>query len=212
MSVPRKDAGFSLIEILVSVFVFAIIGSISVALLSSTLNSQDVNETALERVAALDRLRTILREDMGQIALREVRTEDGAGAAMLFAGDMNGVLPQQADETVVLAFTRRGRANPGLARPRSSLLHVEYLRRGDALIRRAGDYPDAGPATAFSETVLLANASDIEIDYLSGSSWVRRAMIAAGSPGAGLPQALRLRYTLPRLGAMEHIVLTSGAS
>lgn len=214
MSMPRQDAGFSLIEILVSVFVFAIIGSISVALLSSTLNAQEVNEAALERVASLDRLRTILREDMGQIALREVRGEDGASSAMVFAGDMNGIagVPQLAGETVVLAFTRRGRANPGLVRPRSSLLHVEYLRRGEGLIRRVSEYPDAGSATPVSETVLLANAADIKIDYLSGAGWVRRAMIASGAGGASLPPALRLRYTLPRFGAIEHIVLTSGAS
>lgn len=211
MSRARAEAGFSLIEILVSVFIFAIIGAISVALLSSTLNARSVNEDVLDQIARLDRLRSLLREDFGQIALRDVRGGESDG--LVFAGDRAGVtaMRPQSGEQVVLSFTRRGRANPGLVRARSSLLHVEYLVRGESLVRRVSDYPDLADATALSETVLLDQASDISLDFLAGTAWVRRAAVVSGAEGAGLPAAIRLRYTLPRLGDLEHIVLTSGA-
>lgn len=205
----HRESGFSLVEVLVSVFVFAAIGTISVGLLASSLTAQEVNREALDRTAMLDRARTLLREDLGQVVLRPVRGADGYVEAEIFAGSDNGLVRTDAvaDERVVLAFTRRGRANPGLTRPRSSLVHVEYLVRGDTLVRRTSDYPDAAPQTLTAEQVLVEGVTDVEVDFLVGAAWSRRALVAADGQGA-LPKAVRLRYSLPPFGEMEHLVLT----
>lgn len=208
----RHESGFSLVEVLVSVFVFAVIATISVALLASSLTAQAVNREALDRTAMLDRARTLLRDDLGQLALRPVRDADGYRRDEIFAGSDAGLVRPQAaaDERTILAFTRRGRANPGLMRPRSSLVHVEYQVRGDALIRRASDYPDAGPQTRIAEQVLVEGIEDLQVDFLVGAAWSRRAAVAADGQGA-LPQAVRLRYSLPPFGEIEHLLLTPEA-
>jgi general secretion pathway protein J len=212
MSGTGGEAGFSLIEVLVSVFVFAVIGTISVALLASSLNAQEINREALDRTGMLDRTRTLLREDLGQIALRPVRDGEGYRRPEIFAGSGSGLRHAGAGEgeRIVLVFTRYGRANPGLVRPRSSLVHVEYLVRDGDLVRRARDYPDAAPQTRIAEQVLAAGVTDVRIDFLTGAGWSRRALVAADGQGA-LPRAVRLRYSLPPLGNIEHLLLTPEA-
>lgn len=211
MPMVRPDAGFSLIEVLVSVMIFAVIGTISVALMSASLTAQDVNRDALDRTAALDRTRTLLREDLGQIALRPVRDAEGYVQADIFAGDADGLtgVGDNREERILLSITRHGRANPGLLRPRSSLLHVQYLVRGDSLVRRTRDYPDATSQTRIDEQVLLERVSDVELELLVGASWTRRLHLPASGDGA-LPSAIRLRYHWPPLGEMEHVVLAAG--
>ena len=46
----QSEAGFSLVEILVATAVFAVVGVISVALLSTTITAQEVNDDALARI------------------------------------------------------------------------------------------------------------------------------------------------------------------
>ena len=146
---PGREAGFSLVEILVSVFVFAVIGTISVALMASSVGAREINSDVLERTAMIDRARTLLREDLGQIARRAVRDEAGYRDPWILAGAATGLADYETDATerVLMVFTRHGRANPGLIRPRSSLVHVTYLIRGGDLVRRVRDYPDPGEAT-----------------------------------------------------------------
>ena len=206
------ESGFSLIEVLVSVFVFAVIGAISVALMSSSLTAQAVNREALDRTAQLDRVRTLLREDAGQIVLRPARDADGSRERAVFAADTDGLAQTGgafADERVILSLTRRGRANPGLLRARSSLVRVEYVLRDGALVRLVRAHPDANARTADSETVLVSGISGVELDVLQGAVWTRRLQLVAGGE-ASLPSAIRLRYDWDGMGAMEHVVLTPG--
>ena len=208
------EAGFSLLEVLVSVAILAVIGSISIALLSASLTAQEVNNDALDRTAMIDRTRTLLREDIGQIVLRPVRAEDGYAAPYVFAGDADGLaeLERSREERVLLALTRRGRANPGLIQPRSSLLHVEYVLREGDLVRRATLYPDAAVPTPVSEQVLLTGIGSVEMGFLIGANWSARSVIPSESMNAAaagtLSRALRLRYDLPGFDGLEHIVLT----
>ncbi|WP_300544292.1 type II secretion system minor pseudopilin GspJ [Maricaulis sp.] len=205
------DSGFSLIEVLVSVFILAVIGAISVSLMSASLTARDVNHEALDRTAMLDRARTLLREDLGQVALRPVRDADGYRAGEIFAGDDNGIAVSgpHRGERVILSFTRHGRPNPGLLLPRSSLVHVDYVVDEDRLIRRARDYPDATDRTRLAEQVLLEGIEDVRLELLVGAAWSRRARLAASGEGV-LPSAVRLSYGWPPLGEMEHVVLTPG--
>ena len=208
----QDEGGFSLVEVLVSVFIFAVIGTVSVALMAASLDAQEVNRTALDRTARLDRARTLLRDDVGQIVLRPARDAQGYREPQLFAGSDSGLVRADGDDTerVLLELMRRGRPNPGLLRPRSSLIRVEYLVRGDRLVRRAYDYPDPDLETRVVETILAEGVEDVRIEFLVGAVWVRRAMISARGQGA-LPVAVRVRYDLAPYGLIEHLVLTPEA-
>lgn len=209
------EAGFSLTEVLVSVFIFAVIGVISVGLMSTSLNAREQNSGVLEQTGRIDMTRTLLREDLGQLVLRPVRTADGRSEAFVFAGDADGVhggtATQASAGITLLTLTRRGRANPGLLRPRSSLARIDYVLRDGDLVRRVLPYPDGGRAEAASESVLMAGLDAVELDFLVGAAWTPRIGLRPGQTEIALPRAVRLRYVTPRLGAMEHVVLTTEA-
>ncbi|MBR9825933.1 MAG: type II secretion system minor pseudopilin GspJ [Alphaproteobacteria bacterium] len=205
-----KQAGFSLLEILVATFVFSLVTAIAVSLMVATMTAQEVNEDALERSAGLDRLRVVLREDFGQIANRSLRDEGGYTRRYSFAGDSDGLVLPGGGETdeLLLSFARHGRANPGQIRPRSSLIYVEYFLDDGALIRRTRDYPDLADTTLTSEETLFDRLEDVELAFLIGSIWVASYQAVAEAGGANQPLAVRLRYTHPAFGEMEHIVAT----
>ncbi len=211
-----RQAGFSLVEILVATFVFSLVSAIAVSLMAATMTAQDVNEAALERAEMIDRLRVIFREDIGQIADRSLRDDEGYTRRYIFAGDNDGIAlaGEEGEEGRILSFVRYGRVNPGLVRPRGSLVFVEYIVRDDSLIRRTRDYADLSETTLTSEQVLLSGMEEIELGFFIGGTW-RFSHISTHSSGSdlNLPPAVRLRYELPGLGEVEHVVLTlSGLS
>ncbi len=207
----HPDAGFSLTEVLVSVFIFAVIGTISVSLMSASLAAQEQNGEVLAEATGLDTARTLMREDIGQLVRRPVRDETGRTLRTVFAGDADGLDAAREGEHVILSFTRRGRANPGHLQPRSSLARVDWLLRDGDLVRRVWRYPDGTAAGEAIERVLVENIAEVELDFLVGSAWSRRLSVVAGQGDQAFPRAIRLRYRTARLGAMEHILLTPEA-
>lgn len=201
-------AGFSLVEVLVATFVFAVMAAVSVGLLTSSLTARDVYSGRIAALGEVDTLRTLLRDDAGQVVLRPSRGPDGRTRATLFAGSIDGVAGEQgeAGDTVILSLTRRGWANPGQARPRSSLQRVEYVLSGTRLDRQVTLYPDAAAQTPVIRRTLLGQADDISVDFLFGAQWMPRAQVLPGQSMSQLPTAIRLRYTLPDLGPVEHVV------
>ena len=209
----RSEAGFSLLEILVAVFVFSLVASASVMMMSTAITSEEVARAAMDRVAQLDRVRTVLRDDLGQVVARPTRDADGLTSAYVFAAAETGI-PDLADrdETVVLAFTRRGAANPGRLRPRSSLLRVEYLLEENQLVRRIYGYPDPTQETDIQTDILLDGVEAFELEILSGTSWTRSFLVPPSGSNTSLPRAVRLRYEMPGFGEIEHVLITPGGA
>lgn len=213
----NRQAGLTLLEVLIAAALMAVVGLIGAGLLGAVLSGRDAVEAGLQRMEGLDRTRTLFRDDIGQIIARPARNAEGLPSSLVFAGDVEGVEPWggliDRRERVILAFTRRGWANPGRARPRSSLQYVEYVLAGEQLIRRSWDYPDRAPQTRERSRVLARGVSQVELDFLYGVSWRDSAAVLADQAGAtAMPRGVRLRYVLPGLGEIEHVVTTPGGA
>ncbi len=79
MSHPRRsgDAGVSLIEVLVSLAIFAIIGVAGLAVLNTVARTGERTEGRLERLADIDRAFLILRRDLLQMRGAAVTLDAG---------------------------------------------------------------------------------------------------------------------------------------
>ena len=104
-----NDAGFTLIELIISLLMFALIAAAGVALVDSVLGVQGKTEQRLDRLTALQRAVLVLTGDLEQVAI----------------GDMTG---SGAD----LSFSR---AAPGIGGPP---VVVRYAVTGGVLMRDAG--------------------------------------------------------------------------
>jgi general secretion pathway protein J len=210
----RREAGFSLVEVLAAVAVFAAVSAISVGLLAGALRSKEQGEAALERLAAVQRASALLREDIGQITPRSARTEEGLIDPRLFAADIEGTeqVRRAGAGREILVLTRTGWANPGAVQPRSTLQRVAWILQDGALYREVRAYPDAAPGLDPRRQLILDGLGDVRLDMLAGGSWITRArIIADGEAAMTPPEAVRLRYELAGLGAIEHVALSPSA-
>lgn len=212
---PAREAGFTLVEVLVSVLIFAVAAGIGTGLLTTSLRAKALQEAALDQAQAVERVRALLRDDLGQLVMRPARRADGSVEPYVFAGAADGADPlslaRSNEARDLLVLTRRGWANPGATRPRSTLQRVAWRLDGGTLQRAAWAYPDLARASEARTLDVLDGVSEVELEFLLGGTWRSDAFIApAGdeeSPGLP-PRAVRLSYVLDGVGPVEHLVLT----
>jgi general secretion pathway protein J len=142
MKRPRN--GFTLIEMLVALGVFALIAVGALALLRFSSTAELANRQRIEQMGATRRFLAVLNADLAQAAPRPSRDETGAPHPA-FEQPANIKL---AGGTL-LRLTRSGWSNPD-GEPRSGSQKVEYRWTGRAIARAAYPFTDgavAGPAT-----------------------------------------------------------------
>ena len=114
-----RARGFTLLEVLVAISIFALIGIASYRVLSGVMQTDERLALRQQRMHSLNRALWILQQDIEQLVPRGVRTADGALSSKpnYLLVDNSAALPLQ--------FTRGGRSNP-LGLPRSSMQRVAY--------------------------------------------------------------------------------------
>ena len=189
----EKQAGFTLVELMVSLLIFAMLSAAGVALLAFSVRAQGAANDALREVAALRRVNALLSADLAQAVPRPFR--DRAGALRpAFTGDAGA-------GGVALGMVRGGWSNPdGL--PRASLQRVEYRLAADRLERIA--WPHVDGAEPLAPAVLLTGVSSLRLRYRTAGAWTDRW----DNPIAdALPQAVELVADVERLGAVRQVFL-----
>lgn len=208
-----RRAGMTLVEVLVAMLVFALVAAAAAGSLRLAANARDQLTAADRRTSDLEIARLLIREDLAQIVERRTRDEFGATFGPAFLGGIETrTRPPVAGETLLAAFVRGGWANPDFEAPRSSLQSVEYLVRGDAVIRRTRPFLDDARGQPRTERQLLAGVSDVAIRFLDA----RKS--ASGDPDAGWsagwpipgapdadapPRAVSIAFTTKRYGALR---------
>lgn len=178
-SSARGQTGFTLVETLIALSVFALIALGGVALLNITLTSQERLDKVSDQTRALQRMQAIMRADFGQMVERQSRGEAGALAPVI-APNRSGAL---------LQFARLGKVVDPDA-PRPQLEKIRYRVASGTLYRTA--YSHADGASEGPEVALLDHVEDARIRVFVDGRWVD----ASGSTFAGaLPQAIQLQLT-----------------
>ena len=120
----RRQHAFTLIEILVALFIFALVALISGQLLSRTLSAQDQLQDRGERLALVHRAMQIVQRDLLQLTNRPIRNSD----------DLERLGPLLINTDGFLEMTRMGWRNP-LRHSRSEMQRISYRLEDEKLIR-----------------------------------------------------------------------------
>lgn len=137
--------GFTLVEVMVALFVFAILSAAGVMLLSGSVRAQGAVQGRLDGLAEVQRAASLMTADLAQAVPRISRTASGTLAPAFFAAGGT-----QADPAV--QFVRTGRDNPD-AMPRGAVQKLEYGVVAGQLVRRG--YPQVDGAQPDAPSVLI---------------------------------------------------------
>ncbi len=146
-----RSRGFTLLEMLVALAVFAVLGLMSSQMVNRVLDVHNAAIARGERLSELQRAMQLMQRDVLELAQRSVRDE---------LGDSLPALRNGTD--VVLEMTRFGWRNP-LGQRRSELQRVAYVLRDDILYRYYWNVLDRAEDSKPVMQTLLHGVSNIEV-------------------------------------------------
>lgn len=123
-SLAKSAAGLTILEVLIALSIFALIGVASYRMLTSVIRTQHITIEHSEELGQLQKTLLIMERDLEQIVKRSIRTS--SNKPLVYLSLNGGEYP--------LEFTRTGWRNP-LLLSRSSMQRVAYS---------IGSHPDQG--------------------------------------------------------------------
>ncbi len=177
----EKNTGFTLIEILVALAVFAIMASLAYGTLNQTLASAEILSARMDRLQAIQRTMRRVGQDFMQLAPRPVRDELGEG--------FGPALRTDAQTGFALELTRGGWSN-SIGMPRGTLQRAAYRLEDQELIRYHWNVLDRTLSNQVIGVTLLDDVESVTFQFmLENGDWTEQW---PPNQRTG-PSALRLR-------------------
>lgn len=193
-----KQRGFTLIEIIVALAVFAIITSFTSYILAQSFDINKRLKTQSMRRHQLEIAVVLLRRETAQIINRPVR------------GNEQSLFPALIAHADGVEFTRSGDINPNGVAQRSTLKRVAYLCYGNKLIRRTWPLLDSPDRRQFLSQTLFDHLSSCSFTYMDAkhrphTEWKMRPRDRTEQL-APLPTSIICHLTLEKLGALDIVL------
>ena len=194
-----RSSGFTLLEMIVAVAIFAVMAAIAYTGLNHTIKvGNQVSESNL-RLSELQFALSYFSRDWLQVSSRKVRNQYG--------DEENNIII--ADNSV--SFTRGGWTNI-LQRKRSNLQRVQYLLVDNKLVRRHWLSLDQGIGEEPLESVLLHNVNALEVQFVDASEKAIDAWPDSLVRDERQPIALKFGVEISQLGkTWRYLEVPNGA-
>lgn len=194
----RRVCGFTLVEVLVAIALFAALAALAWGGLGAVLRTREALVAAQDDFARTVRAVGQLERDLRAAVARPVR------------GNYGEPLPGMQGDTDHVEFTRQGFANPQ-AEPRSNLERVVYALDAHKLQRGRYAVLDRAPGTAPSRTTLRDGVAIFRLRYFDAAGrWLDQWPPREPSQFDALPRAVEFRFELDGLGEVVRLVEVAG--
>lgn len=155
----QKNAGFTLIEVMVAMSITAVVAVMSYYGIDSAIRLSTAAEQEADHLRELNRAFDVIGRDFRQIIARPVRDPAGYGMLSAFVLEENG--------DPLLRFSRSGWTNPEPQRfQRSQLQRVHYRHEDEKLIRVSWQMMDRYPDSKEQAIVLLEGVTELSIKVM----------------------------------------------
>ncbi len=174
--------GFTLVEMMVALFIFAMLSVAGVVMLRSAVDSDEVTAGKLGQMAEMQRFVSLMEADLSQTLPRTYR-DDRGDRMPAFASETGGA------EKALLKFTRGGQSNIN-GQARSNLERIEYRLQDGKLERWRYRMTDGGSID--QPAVLISNIGSFELRFRDkrgkwSSSWETERL-------TDLPRAIEMQF------------------
>lgn len=184
----KTSRGFTLLELLVAIAIFALIAVGSYRLLSSTIAAREIGTKHEQKMRELQKAVVILQRDLLQVTDRPIRDEYGDVQPALYLPKENSI-----------EFTHRGWRNP-LGEVRSELQRVRYHAEAGQLVRERWQELDRARTSQPVKTILLDKVDGFQVRVFhqgkEESTWPMTSQIQLDKALLPLPDAVEVRFTL----------------
>jgi general secretion pathway protein J len=203
----RLARGFTLIEILVAVAIFAIVGMLAFGGYSELMRHSERLRESAARTRTIQTAVHRLAQDFASLEPRPVRAQLGDNVEPALVAD--------ARNDRIAEFTHSGWSNPAGV-PRSTLQRVSYTLEDDRLTRNYWVMLDRTLATEPVRTVLLDGVKSVKLRFMTGQrrfteQWPALDARRAGPDAARvLPIAVEITIELEDWGTITRLVEVAG--
>lgn len=190
-----KNKGFTLIEILIALTVFAILATITSSSLYYAFNTRSRVNAQADRLSSLQLAISMIQQDTLQIVERGIR------------GNEMRLFPLIVGQPQYLEITRDGVINPNSMEKRSNLKRIAYVCLDGKLLHRSWVSLDPINRNNYSDKLLIDDITECHFSYLnqslqSLSEW-REQAIGQNQRAEPFPKAIQINITLRDLGDMS---------
>lgn len=190
--VSLRARGFTLMEVLIAVTVFAVLAGSVYFTLNVLADAAFVQRQRSAELADLQRALARLDADIRQLTARPVRVASGT------------LQPALTGSRTRLEGSRSGWLNPQQAR-RSAIQRFSWSINSDSLIRTSWPVTDPTAITPSHDETVLSAVASLEFAYLnSAGQWLESW--PEGEELRSLPRAVRYRLASERFGVIERLI------
>ena len=193
----RRFQGFTLLELLIALAIFALVGAMAFGGLKGVLDQKEHTMAQSQRLSDLQKAYRIMQRDLEQMVNRKIRNEFGDQVDALVGGSgFNGV-----------EFSRAGYANPA-GFLRSDIQRVAYIPDQETLLRRTWRVLDRAQDTLPDEQVLVEGMQRFAMRFLDKDNewqeqWPPQQNQISGSSTGEFPRAVEVQLELEDVGTLS---------
>lgn len=194
--------GFTLLEVLIAISIFALMSIAAYQILQGVIRSGELSKKHSDELVAIQRAMLIIEQDFTQIVARASRDEN-VDSDELSALSYGKSLYDSEDEGV--EFTRLGWTNPLNLLPRSNLLRVRYRLFEGQLQRQYFLYPDIIAGQESETQVLLDDIETLKFRFWSNgwkTTWNEKSKLPAG---------IEISFTSKHFGEIKRMFLIAAS-
>ncbi|MBY5923521.1 type II secretion system minor pseudopilin GspJ [Ferrimonas balearica] len=189
----ERAQGFTLLEMLLAIAIFAVIGVASATILQQVTKVDGVSQGAQDDLKALQLAMNLMERDFGQMIPRTSRSTATENSQALFEAAES--LYESASEG--MRFYRLGWLNPEGRLPRGSVQQVVYRIQDETLQRLYTLYPDPVQGEEAQVLNLLEGVISLKFSFYIEDKWQTKV------DGSTFPKAVAVEMETLDMGIIE---------
>lgn len=193
----KQQRGFTLLEILIAIAVFAVLSMAAYQVLQGVIRSDQISSEHTQKLKQLQRAMLIIERDMTQMVARTTRNGADVNGSLIRAGKF--IAESESDG---IDFVRLGWSNPQGQLPRSNLVRVAYRVKENNLERLYFLYPDVVAGQEPEIQVLIKDVNRLTLRYWDNGwqeSWTKKEQLPAG---------IAMEFDFEAYGVIRRLFLT----